>query len=275
MSVEVDEILDKLPSFSPSVNKLLDALKKDFVEPKELEILLVSCPVIAGRVLQISNSSFYGFSRQIDSLKEACVILGQHTLRSLVYTLAVIGDYRDDEARQDTLSYDSLWKHSLFSACLARVVAQANKRDSSNLFTTALFQHLGLIVLDNFDNDWMPQALNVAATGSHTMQDAVSEVTGLNYLEVSYKALEYWNFPEEVCHSVEAIYDGSCGFDQQTLNIANGVADAFGYQIAPGAGAMALLPGTVDAVFTDQDLALEQLHETDVLFVQMAKDFLG
>ncbi len=275
MSIEVDKILDELPSFSPSVDKLLQALKQDFVDPKELETLLISCPVIAGRVLQISNSSFYGFSRQIDSLKEACVILGQHTLRSLIYTLAVLGNYRDGGERGDKLSYDAVWKHSLYSACVTRALASHHKLDSSNLFTTALFQHLGLIVLDNFDDSWLPQAIKTTSQGSHTLQDAVSEVSGLNYFEVSFKALEYWNFPTDVCRAVESIYDGSAGTDQQALNMGNVVADAFGYDIAPKASAMTLRAGVLDVMFTNEQQAHDILSEADSLFAQMAKDFLG
>ncbi len=275
MSIEVDEVLDKLPSFSPSVNKLLEALKQDFVEPKELESLLLSCPVIAGRVLQISNSSFYGFSRQIDSLREACVILGQHTLRSLIYTLAVLGDYRDEGDRTNQLSYDAVWKHSLYSACLARVCGEAHERNGNNLFTSALFEHLGLIVLDNFNPAWLPSAITLAAQGKHTVQDAVSEVTGLNYLEVSFKALEYWNFPNEVCQTIQSVYDGTDSPDQHILNLSNVVADGFAYGISNSVCTVSLKTGVLDEVFNNEAQALALLGACDALFAQLAKDFLG
>jgi len=273
MKDDLQVILDNLPSMSPNVEKLLDTFKQDFTEPEVLETLLIACPVIAGRVLQISNSSFYGLSRQINSLREATIILGQHTLRGLIYSLAVIENFK--ESRNPTsFSYENVWLHSLYSACLVRVISDEKKLDSSSLFTAALFQHFGLLVYEGGTNESIQDALDLSNQKGISLQKSIIEVSGIDYMELSSRALHYWNFPDNVCVLLETMDKENKGLEMALFSLANTVASAF-YKSYLSIGVAPINEVDLDNIFPNQDIANDYLSKADTLYIQMAKDFLG
>jgi len=276
MTIDMSQILDQLPPFSPSVKMLMQAMEADFVEPSKLETLLLSCPVISGRVLQISNSSFYGLSRQIESLREAIVILGQGTLRGLIYTLSVIKNFEQAKGdEQNGFSFDVLWKHSLYSACLSRTLAEAHNEDASSLFTAALFQHLGLIVLNRVDEIAVREAVRVSQSEHRVLVESIYEHTGVNYIELSYQALEYWHFPQDICNAIRGI---ACVENTQAVSLIKTstlVASAFNYPLINGLYLPPISSAELQGVFPGSHFATKCINEADILFEQLAKDILG
>ncbi len=270
--MDIKQVLDKLPALSPAVNQLLELLRSEYAPPEELEKYLVACPVIAGKVLQISNSSFYGLSRQINSIKEATIILGQHTLRGLIYSLAVIDNFKD-EASHKGFSYQEVWTHSLYAACMARVIAEKKGKDSGNVFTSSLFMNFGLIILDTTHRDLVDQALALTQDRHINFRKTIYKTTNIDYVKLSAEALTLWRFPEETIQMIEKFAESDQSEDLAILRLANFISAAFFNsplsQEVPSIGKK-----TIEAALEGCDIK-DILLNTDELFSQIAKDLIG
>lgn len=279
MSLDIEQILKKLPTMSKEVESLLDALKQDFVDPKTLETKLVACPVISGRVLQIANSSFYGLCREISSLREATIILGQHTLKGLVYSLAAMDEFKEGKQSesQALLDYKLIWQHSLYSACLARAIAEDKKLNASDIFTAALFQHFGILVLESIESEKIHDAINASLNNNQSFKHTIEERVALNYVTLSAKALNYWHFPLSVCELIHSVEGGAeapnRSIETNIVLFSNFISSAF-TQTPLSKGSYSVDKKILKVVETRGNL-LKLLEEADHLYSQLASDFIG
>jgi c-di-GMP phosphodiesterase len=81
----------RVPSSKIGVLRLLTELSKDDSSLNELEQLLSQDMAMSYRVLRCINSSFYSLPRQVDSIRQAIVILGLDPLRQLCSLVALQG----------------------------------------------------------------------------------------------------------------------------------------------------------------------------------------
>lgn len=278
MSLDIKDVLDKLPVMPKEVENLLDTLKQDFVQPKILESKLVACPVIAGRVLQIANSSFYGLSREISSLREATIILGQHALKSLIYSLAAMDQFKGSKNTDtNALDYSSIWKHSLYAACIARSIAEDKKLNAADIFTAALFQHFGILILESIEHQKITEAIILSSEKQKAFLNSINDLCGLNYIALSAKALNHWHFPVSVCdmiHSVESNQlTNDASEETSILLLSNFIASAY-FKSSLSVDIPALTPVSL-SIIENEDHLLQLLKKADLLYSQMASDFIG
>ncbi|RMG67893.1 MAG: HDOD domain-containing protein, partial [Nitrospirae bacterium] len=66
----------RLPSPPAVAVKILDAVKKDRQDFKELGRIISSDPALTAKVLSFANSSFFGLPSKVDSLEKAIGIIG-------------------------------------------------------------------------------------------------------------------------------------------------------------------------------------------------------
>ncbi len=277
MSIDLPSVLEKLPPFSPATEKLLASLQKDLVNASEVERLLIACPVIAGRLLQMANSSFYGFSREITSLREAFVILGQQTVQNLVYTMAVIEQFagqRQAEPTEEARLVESIWLHSLYSACFARVWTTEQKLNANDAFTAALFQHLGLVILIHCEAKIVLERLHSLRASPMDILGALEQVSGWNHCSLSASALEIWRFPVSVCELINP-HASSMTEERNAILLGNCLADAQGFTLAP----QGFMPPPCEALLrqltSKQTTFTPLMSQTDALFAEMRQGLLS
>ena len=105
--------LSKLPSL-PSV--LMDALlqlegqQNNMTSVTGLVDKISHDPALVARLLRIANSSFYGMSREIASLREAIVVLGFNRVRELLISICFSNVLVKPDMNFD---YKDFWHHSM------------------------------------------------------------------------------------------------------------------------------------------------------------------
>ncbi|HSH70515.1 MAG TPA: HDOD domain-containing protein, partial [Deferrisomatales bacterium] len=65
-----------LPSLNVTVSRLLALYACEDYTPAAVIALLESDPAIAGRLLRLANSAYYGFESRVATLQRAVVLLG-------------------------------------------------------------------------------------------------------------------------------------------------------------------------------------------------------
>ena len=221
----VVETLKELPPFSSAITDLLKMLDENNTDMSAVAVKLLVDPILAGRVLHIANSSFYGFSRQIGTVQEACVILGNHTVRNLIYTLVVMGQFKNttnqpSEERYSnvrtvpdelTVDYQQVWQHSLMVGCLGMRLAEGVECEQEIAFTAGLFQELGIIILHHFFTKQYDECITWSKNNSVCLIDAEREFFGMDHFDISALGLETWNFPNTIIDVLKHMSDlNSC-----------------------------------------------------------------
>lgn len=182
---EIRAGLSRLSTLSPAMQAILPRLNDDAFDVNELSDMVIQDPILAARVLRLANSPFYGLSRQVGSLREAVLILGFSSLRSVVLSAGLIGAFSDTEAIA----------HSLATAAAARSLAKSLKRDQNMAFTAGLLHNLGSLLLRHFAPDsWQALASEPQeATDIRLLKER--EIFGFDHCELGADIAGDWRFP--------------------------------------------------------------------------------
>ena len=128
-------LLELLDDATAGADKILDIVEQD--------------PALTANLLKLCNSAYYGARRQVGSVREGLVMLGNQTVLSLAFATSM-GDVMRGPLRAYRLEGGELWRHStctaLGAAGLARVFAPQVSRERS--FTAGLVHDIGKLLLD-------------------------------------------------------------------------------------------------------------------------------
>ena len=136
-------LIGDLPATPGIVSQLMSLTSDININIDKITRAVMSDQSFTARVLRLSNSSFYGRSKEVRTLKEAIVILGFKTLRSLVVAMSTHSLYRGES--KSTVS-QSLWEHALATAICAREISRAARfGQSEEAFIAGLLHDIGKV----------------------------------------------------------------------------------------------------------------------------------
>jgi two-component system cell cycle response regulator len=165
--------------------------------------VLSNDPALAGKVLRTANSSFYAQARSVHTIKQAVIVLGLNTVRTLALGFSLADTFRRGSNRG--FDYTAYWQQCLLSAAGARVVAQ---RDAPALgeeaFLSGLLHHIGVLALaEALGEDY--QAFIVASEGDARALRALERVElGLDHSEVGAALAEAWSLPAALVEALRS-----------------------------------------------------------------------
>ncbi len=132
-----DRKAEKLPTSKLSVLHLLAVVNNPETPVEEIERQISPNLSLSFKLLKLVNSSFYGFSTQIDSVKQAVVLLGLYEIRKWTSMLALT--VMDDEP-------PALLEIAILRANLCEKLAEMAGLPKENYFTVGLFSALDLLM---------------------------------------------------------------------------------------------------------------------------------
>src|SRR5438445_9661528 len=81
--------IDRLPSLSPAVNRLLGMLAKRDIDMGQLARVISADPSLCGHILSAANSAFFNRGAQVKSIDQAVTRLGLTKLRRIALSKSV------------------------------------------------------------------------------------------------------------------------------------------------------------------------------------------
>jgi putative nucleotidyltransferase with HDIG domain len=215
------------PPVLPSVAiELGDLTRKTTASYDEVVGVLQKDPLIVAGVLKVAQSPMYGGRLPVQSLKEAIQRLGTKMLRDIVWQ--VVAGMRLFRAKGYTEIMQRLQAHSVFTGCMARLIASRAGIAAEHAFLCGLLHDVGisgtLIALVEGDEKKLPElnTLLAAIDGMHAQAGAmIAKLWGLSPAIVS--AIEH-HHPSNVEHArVPALTAVLC--------VAERLAEECGYSV--------------------------------------------
>lgn len=187
-----------LPTIPVVATKVMQLIESESATAEELAKVVASDPAVAARVLKISNSSFYGCQRQIQTLSHAIVVLGFATLKSLVVAASVKQVYQPYG-----LIEKMLWEHSFGAGLASRIIAKETRRVSEEeAFLGGLFHDIGKIIMNSMNSDQFRDVIQRCYNDGLTFEEAERQVYSYTHSEVGGLVIKKWNFPEMLMFAV-------------------------------------------------------------------------
>ena len=187
-----------LPTIPVVAIKVMQLIESETATADELAKIVASDPAVAARVLKISNSSFYGCQRQIQTLTGAILVLGFSTLRSLVVAASVKQVYKPYG-----LTEKMLWEHSFAAGLAARIIAiQTRAANEEEAFLAGLFHDIGKIIMNTLDRTKFQEVMQHCYNEGISFGEAERGLYPFSHDEVGAYVIRKWNFPENLTTAI-------------------------------------------------------------------------
>ncbi len=193
----------------PTPPIVFDQIQKVINSPNasaaQVASLLAEDPAMSVKVLKLTNSAFYGLSREIDSVKQAVVIIGMEAVKNLVLSASVLDMFRGDKSDKEFT--EKFWRHSLATAFCSRILARkATARvtiDPDAAFSAGLLHDIGKIVVCSYlHNEYI--RFNEVRLKDKTKETYVieNEVLGFNHAQIGAVLTTQWKLPSMLIESI-------------------------------------------------------------------------
>ena len=189
-----------LPSLPAAAMSVLQLTENDSTGMDELAKIISVDAALSVRILRAINSSFYGLNQKVTSINQAVVLLGLHSVKTLVLGFSLVANLHSHKGGFNHLQY---WRRSMYSATAARVIAsRVLQSRADDCFVAALLMDLGALVLDQVLGAQYSAVYERAKT--HTdLLILETHALGMTHAEAGGILAEYWKLPEVLRIAIE------------------------------------------------------------------------
>lgn len=164
---------------------------------------------LAGTVLKVVNSPFYGLSNKIISIQQAVGILGMNSVVNIVNGISIKSSMSDEKIKTLTRFWDSAMDVAMTSATLAKAVGY-NYPD--NAYILGLFHNCGVpLLMAKFDN-YVEVMIESYSGNYERIVDFENQQFNTNHAVIGYYTAKSWNLPKVLCdiiaehHNCQRLY---------------------------------------------------------------------
>jgi HD-like signal output (HDOD) protein len=158
----------------------------------QLERCIGRDQALAARVLTVANSSYYGCSRRIDSVRGAVALLGTRQIQNIAAALAIAPAFDSEHGPQ-------LWMHAVAAALWTqRIIRVLGLPSIEFLFTSALMHDIGVVLLLARATSRELMCIEVACETGTSLDDVEREQLGCDHGDIGARVCGAWHLPERV-----------------------------------------------------------------------------
>jgi len=239
---------------------LLEVMEDPLVDAETLLPIVENDPGLTGGLLKLCNSSAYGARREIGSVRDALVFLGNRAFARLAFVASV-----DRMIQEDLIAYrletDEIRAHGLAVAYAAAKLVDHTGQSERKLqaFTAGLLHDCGKILLDPYLIGRVPDE----AYGGHGRLDPSLELafTGYDHAKAGAGLLSAWGLPQDVVQAIRCHHRPDVAGHYRSLSSVVWAADTVAHLAADGALLDADDPGSPYRAFLDQGLPPDLIQD--------------
>jgi putative nucleotidyltransferase with HDIG domain len=208
-----EELIDRaktlkvMPTLQTIIERLFAILDDKDSSFSDLNEVIKYDQAISSKIISIANSAYYSRGVEIFSLQRAMITMGFEEVKNIVMCLLFVENILKELKLRTEVLLD-LWKHSVYVACAARVLAgRILSEDPQKAFTIALLHDIGKIVLYIVADDYN-QFVNEAHTKGKLLNRVEKARFGTDHEELGYILSVKWRFPEEFSQIIRYHHEG-------------------------------------------------------------------
>lgn len=229
---ELFACFDSIDLGSPASQGVIAMLDDPMVMIEKVARKIEGDTALTARVLQVANSSFYGFSRKIASVEQSIIVLGIRQLRHLLYTIN-FRDLHSTKGRNRELK--PYWTHAFSVGVIARAIATRveQRHLPESAFLAGLMHDIGKVVLLLLHPQRYARVLRRIDGDGVTCREAEKEEFGLSHEEAAPFLIRQWNLPVFLLDPIMLHHQKRLDPKTHMLACIVQAADALSHQLAP------------------------------------------
>ncbi|SYZ73572.1 hypothetical protein TRIP_C30009 [Candidatus Zixiibacteriota bacterium] len=167
--------------------------------------ILSEDPAMSVKVLKLTNSAFYGLSREVDSVKHAVMIIGLEAVKNLVLSASVLNMFKANDSNREY--HERFWRHSLAAAFGARIIAKRFKGgkvlNPDPAFSSGLIHDIGKMVFSCFMSREHQMILEYGRNYPGVTEiEAEVAVLGFNHAQLGRQLAVSWKLPVRMADGI-------------------------------------------------------------------------
>ena len=193
--------IEGLPSFPTTHAQILELANSESSSSDEIAEKIELDPGLLATVFKLVNSSYYGFSKKIDSISLAVTMLGLEEIANLVMAVQVfekLGGYKEGGG----LDLMAFWRHSVGTGFIARAIAKKLQAESESAFLAGMLHDLGKIILDQYFSDYYTSVFGVIQAEDKLIVEVEQDILGVSHAEIGGVLAEEWKFSPSYLNSI-------------------------------------------------------------------------
>lgn len=262
LKIELLQTTKGLPPMPQILVRVREMVGKSRAGLRDLASVLETDSAITLRILQLTNSAYYRRRQAVTCIQQACLILGEQALLSLL-TIVTLERMVCRHLRGYDISAKAMYEHSLATAYGCRFIAeQRHPGLALDAFTVGLVHDIGKVILDPYVEQRRP-AFRLALRCGET-QTAEQVVLGLDHAEMGASFCQHWKMVENQTLAVRYHHNPAQAPAEAKrlsymIHVANFIAHASGFGTHTDEATASL---------TDEALEYLSLSTTDIAALQ-------
>lgn len=195
--------LESIPALPEAYNQILDELRSEEPSIDEIGRIVERDVAMTAKILQIVNSSYFGLPRHVSSPTEAAMYIGVDTIKNLVVSTGVFGQFDDDVVA--AMGLRELSQRSMAVGKLAQDIA-TEETDSDLIadysLMAGLLLDIGKLVLATGRSDIAVAAYDAAAVADMDECAAERHAFGFSHPEIGAYITALWGLPNSIVEAV-------------------------------------------------------------------------
>ncbi|EAC1839101.1 HDOD domain-containing protein [Campylobacter jejuni] len=196
------EVLPPLPDTVSKLRKYVSEANSNIETMKVAEIIS-SDPLMTAKLLQLANSPYYGFTREITTINQVITLLGVGNIINIVMADSIRDNFKIDVSPYGLNTQNFLKTCNEEATFIANWLNDEDKKLSHLLVPCAMLLRLGIVIFSNFliqnhkDKDFL-----AFLNKSENLALAENEFLGVDHISFLRFLLHRWNFDDVLIESI-------------------------------------------------------------------------
>ncbi len=205
MSITISQLIARVRtvySLPQTFHRLQEVVQNPDSSMSDIGEVLMSDQALSARILQLANSSFYGFPSRIETISHAVTMIGAEQMVALVQGTCVASIF--NHVPRELVNMELFWKHSIACGVTARIVASRRREpNTERFFLLGLLHDIGRLVIFQHLPEQGAAALALAGKDRRLLHQAEASILGFDHATVGYDLLRTWKLPNRLCEPIK------------------------------------------------------------------------
>jgi len=204
---DIARAMGELPTLPVVVTRVLKVVEDSGSSANDLVAIIQNDQAIAGKVLRVANSAYYGLRRQVKSISHAVVLLGFDTVRNLCLGVGVFRSFVP-YGLHEQLDVEQFWEHTIATGVCARMLWKEQRWEGQEeAFLAGLIHDIGRLAFLAADPRGYGAMIRKARRTQTPMVTIEQEAFGGTHAELGGMLCDRWGFGEDLREPVRLHHD--------------------------------------------------------------------
>jgi putative nucleotidyltransferase with HDIG domain len=169
----------------------------------DLATVISSDQALTAKLLKLSNSAYYGYARRISNVREAVILLGMRTVRSVAISSAIIDAFKVPDLADGGFDQDLFWAHSVSVGLVAELIARETRTARpEDAFTAGVLHDVGKLAMMLAEPVLFAEVVDLVHRERMKYRDAELAVFEVSHEHVGARLAQRWKFPDSLVATI-------------------------------------------------------------------------